>query len=232
MADRTLAQRWVYSALRVICRLIFVVLFRVRVRGREHIPAHGALLVCANHQSHLDPIVVGLAFDRRLNFVARKSLFTNPAFGWLIHFLDAIPLDRDGFSLSGIKETLKRLKREEMVLIFPEGTRSIDGHLGTIKPGVAALAKRGKVLVLPVGFDGAYQVWPRRNPAPWPLGVIDIVVGEPIPAERIAAMEESAFLDELEGRIRHCLDDARSARLRRMSAVPFTRRSAEAAQRP
>lgn len=224
MADRTLAQRWAYSALRVICRLSFVVFYRVRIEGREHIPASGAALVCSNHQSHLDPIVVGLAFDRRLNFVARKSLFTNPAFGWLIRFLDAIPLDRDGFSISGIKETLKRLKRGEMVLIFPEGTRTADGNLGMIKPGAAALAKRGNVPVVPIGFDGAFQIWPRKNFIPWPIGVIDIVVGEPLSAAQIEGMNDDALIAELERRIGNCHERARSARSRRLGKTKLSRK--------
>jgi 1-acyl-sn-glycerol-3-phosphate acyltransferase len=195
---------------------LFVALYRVRIEGRDRIPAEGAALVCSNHQSHLDPIVVGLAFNRRLNFVARKSLFNNRVFGWLIRFLDAIPLDRDGFSLSGIKETLKRLRRDEMVLIFPEGTRTKDGDLGTIKPGIAALARRGGVCILPVGFDGCYAAWPRRHVLPWPIGVINIVVGEPIPASLIANLDDEQLLIELERRLRANFWKAKEARRRRL----------------
>lgn len=215
-SQRSFAQRSVYAALRVFFRLLFVVLYRVRVEGRQHIPPSGAALVCANHQSHLDPIIVGLAFDRRLNFLARKSLFTNPAFGWLIRFLDAIPLDRDGFSLAGIKETLKRLRKEELVLIFPEGTRTPDGAMAAVKPGVGALARRGGVAVLPVGFDGAYEIWPRRRRLPLPLGVIEIVVGEPIDPAMVGALSEEQLLAELERRLTACVARAKEKRQHRL----------------
>ena len=99
------------------------------MRGRETLPEEGALLVCCNHQSHFDPVVVGLARDRRLNFLARDKLFALAPFRWLIQSLDAIPIDREGVGLAGIKETLKRLKRGEMVVVFPEGTRTDDGSV-------------------------------------------------------------------------------------------------------
>ena len=108
-----------YNFLHVGCRLASVVLFRIRVRGRRNVPDEGALLVCSNHQSHFDPVLVGLALDRRLNFLARDTLFAFTPFRWLIQSLDAIPIDREGMGLAGIKETLRRLKKGEGVLIFP-----------------------------------------------------------------------------------------------------------------
>src|SRR5262245_14959335 len=118
MAQRSLPKRVWYDSWRVICRLLGVVVFQIRCRGREHLPADGAALVLSNHQSHLDPILIGLACDRRMNFLARQTLFGFAPFRWLIRSFDAIPLDREGMGLSGLKETLVRLKRDEMVLIF------------------------------------------------------------------------------------------------------------------
>src|SRR5690242_18294289 len=121
MAQRSLPKRLWYDFLRVVCRLVGIVAFSIRVRGRQHVPPDGGALVMSNHQSHLDPVLVGLASDRRLNYLARQTLFGFAPFRWLISSLDAIPLDREGLGLNGLKETLKRLKRGEMVLIFPEG---------------------------------------------------------------------------------------------------------------
>ena len=80
------------------------------------------MLVVSNHQSHLDPILVGLACDRRLNYVARDTLFGFAPFRWLIYSLDAIPIDREGIGLGGLKESIRRLRAGEMLLVFPEGT--------------------------------------------------------------------------------------------------------------
>ena len=77
-----------------------------------------------------------------MNYLARQTLFHFPPLGWLISTLDAIPIDRDGLGLTGIKESLRRLKRGEMVLIFPEGRRSSDGEIATFRPGFTVLAAR------------------------------------------------------------------------------------------
>ena len=87
-------------------------------------PPTGGGLVMSNHQSNLDPVLIGLCCERRLNYVARQTLLTFAPLRWLFNSLDAIPIDRDGTGLGGLKETLKRLKRGELVLLFPEGTRT------------------------------------------------------------------------------------------------------------
>ena len=111
MAQRSLPKRLWYDFLRVVFRLLGVAFFRIRVFNRQYIPTAGGALVISNHQSHLDPILVGLAFDRRLNYVARDTLFGFAPFRWLINSLDAIPIDREGIGLGGLKESLRRLKR-------------------------------------------------------------------------------------------------------------------------
>lgn len=213
MSQRSWLQHVGYSAARVAARIAGVLLFRVRVCGRRHIPAAGPVLVCSNHQSHFDPVLVGLACDRRMNYLARKTLFAFAPFRWLIEFFDAIPIDRDGFGLEGIKETLRRLRRGELVLIFPEGTRSVDGELSPLKPGVVALARRGGAPLLPVAIDGAYHAWPRTSRWPTP-GVIHVVVGPPLAADEVAALGDEELLAELTRRIAACHAAARASRLR------------------
>jgi len=210
-SGRSLAKRLVYGATHVLARLTGIIGFRVRVSGREHVPREGGVLVCSNHQSYFDPVLVGLACDRPMNYLARKSLFKSAPFRWLIELYDAIPIDRDGFSMQGIKETLKRLKREEMVLIFPEGTRTETGQMSPLKPGFCAVARRGKSALLPVGIDGAYDSWPREQLLPG-LAAIHIVIGEPIPAEQVAGMSDEEMIAALESRMRDCFFRAQQGR--------------------
>lgn len=184
MAERSWSKRAWYGFLHVTCRLTAAILFRTRVAGREHEPAAGGVLVLSNHQSHLDPVLIGLACQRRLNYLARKSLFKFPPFRWLIDSLDAIPIDRDGSGFGGLKETLRRLKAGEMVLIFPEGTRTPDGEVGELMPGFCALAKRAGVPLLPVAMEGAFHAWPKRRNYPLPA-MIHIRFGAPILPEEI-----------------------------------------------
>ena len=211
MASRSLAKRVTYKLTHIAARLAAVSLFKVRVHGRENVPADGGVLVCSNHQSVLDPVVVGLAIDRRMNYVARESLFRNPLFGWLIRWYDAIPIQRDGMGLSGIKETLKRVRRGEMVLLFPEGTRTLNGWVQPLKPGFCAIARRGKVPLLPVAMDGPHQIWPRGRKLPRP-GAIQIWIGKPLELADYNSMSDETLIAELSQRITSCHATARAAR--------------------
>ncbi|MDZ4782371.1 MAG: lysophospholipid acyltransferase family protein [Planctomycetia bacterium] len=213
--QRSLPKRIWYDSLRVLCRIVFLVVYRIRCEGREHIPREGGALVLANHQSHLDPIIVGLGCDRRMNYLARETLFRFPPFRWLIHSLDAIPIDREGLGLNGLKETLRRIKRGELVVMFPEGTRTPDGEVHALKPGFSALARRLNVPLVPVGVDGAFDAWPRTRMFPR-FGRIHVEYGAPILPEEILQFEDRELVAEVERRIRACHARARQ-QLRRMN---------------
>jgi 1-acyl-sn-glycerol-3-phosphate acyltransferase len=215
--QRTFVQRLGYDTLRVLARLVSVLVFRLRIAGRENWPAAGGGLVCSNHQSFFDPPLVGLTCDRRMNYLARDGLFRVPVLKQLIHFLDAIPIDREGGGLAGLKETLKRLKAGELVLIFPEGTRTHDGEVAPLKPGFIAVARRSKVPLIPVGLDGAFQAWPRTSRLPRPSRLA-VVIGPPIQPAEVAAMTDEDLLAELEQRILTCHSQARELRENRSPA--------------
>jgi 1-acyl-sn-glycerol-3-phosphate acyltransferase len=210
--SRSLARRLAYDALRVSARLATVLVFQLRCRGRKWAPRQGAALVCSNHQSYLDPLLVGLAFDRRLNYLARNTLFRWGPFRWFIEFLDAIPVDRGG-GAAGLKEALRRLKRGELVLVFPEGTRSQDGGLAPFKAGLTSLVRRCEASLIPVGLDGAFEAWPRSRCLPR-TAIIHVEIGEPISPELSATLSNHVLLEELERRVRGCYERARRARAR------------------
>ncbi len=175
----------------------------MRHTGLEHIPAEGGVLIVCNHQSHFDPPLVGMACNRRLNYLARNTLFRFALFRWLIRSLDAIPIDREGMGLAGLKESLRRLKRGEMVLIFPEGTRSRDGEISKFLPGFTALAVRSQAAILPVAIEGAHAAWPRGRKLPRP-GRIHVHFGCPILPEEIKGRDERELLAEVQRRVRRC----------------------------
>ena len=97
-------------------------------------PRPGGVLLVSNHLSHLDVFVLGILVPRPLNYVARSTLFL-PLLGPLIRSVGGFPIQREGMGASGLKETLRRLRNGGIVVLFPEGTRSIDGELGELKPG-------------------------------------------------------------------------------------------------
>src|SRR5262249_55912329 len=105
----------------------FTLGFSLRTEGGAHAPRSGPALVVANHQSFLDPVAVGLAFPRPLIYLARKSLFRNPIFSWLIRSLNAVPIDQEGIGKEGIRTILAQLNLGKAVLVFPEGERTLTG---------------------------------------------------------------------------------------------------------
>ena len=215
MAQRTLLQRLAFPITQQAVRLAFTVFFQGRCRGRENYPRAGGALVCSNHQSNFDPVLIGLTCDRRLNYLAKKSLFRIPLFGPFIRFWDAIPVDRSGKDIAGLKESLRRLKRGEMLLVFPEGTRTRDGKIAPLKSGFCTLARRAKVPIVPVGFDGPYHAWPRENLLPR-LAKIHVCIGEPISTEAVQSLNDDQLTAELEARLRQLFEQAqRSTRPRR-----------------
>jgi 1-acyl-sn-glycerol-3-phosphate acyltransferase len=214
MPRRSLPKCLWYDFLRIVCRLAGVALFRIRCHGRQWFPPNGGALVLSNHQSHLDPLIIGLACNRRMNYLARETLFGFAPFRWLIRSLDAIPIDREGMGMSGLKETLRRLKHEELVLIFPEGTRTRDGEVAPLKPGFSALVKRAKVPLVPVAIEGAFESWPRWKLFPG-LSVIQVEIGRPIDPAEFGDATDRELVAEVQRRIEACLDQARRRRDRR-----------------
>jgi 1-acyl-sn-glycerol-3-phosphate acyltransferase len=201
--QRSLLNRVWYRLLQRLLQLLGVVVYRVRCSGWHNIPAEGGVLVVSNHQSHLDPPLVGISCPRQMNYMARETLFRFAPFGWLIHSVGAFPLDREGVGLSGIKEALKRLKRGEMVLIFPEGTRTRDGEIARFRPGFTTLAVRSKAAILPVAIDGAFEAYPRWRKWPGP-GRIRVRFGKPILPAEYVGRDERELVAEVERRVREC----------------------------
>jgi 1-acyl-sn-glycerol-3-phosphate acyltransferase len=138
-----------------------------RATGRHHLPRQGGVLLVSNHLSYLDVFLLGIPLQRPLNYVARSTLFV-PILGGFIRSLGGFPIQRDGLGASGLKETLRRLKHGGIVTLFPEGTRSPDGTIGEVKPGIAVLVARARVPVVPAGIAGTFQAWPRSWPMPRP----------------------------------------------------------------
>ena len=181
----------------------------LRASGREQIPTSGSALLVSNHLSHLDVLVLGILLDRPLNYVARSSLFFFPL-GPFIRSCGAFPIQRDGIGAQGLKETLRRLKAGGVVALFPEGTRTPDGELGPLKPGIALLATKAKVPILPMAIAGTFEAWPRSSPVPV-ARPIHVHYGRPIPAEQVQTLGAEALTALIRERILECQAIARGA---------------------
>jgi 1-acyl-sn-glycerol-3-phosphate acyltransferase len=205
------AGRRLYDTLWVLCRTLAVAMFGFRVRFAEPLPPRGGLLVLSTHQSHLDPLLLGLATDRRLSSLARASLFRFKPFAAVIAALDAVPIERDASMVQTMRAIIGRLRAGSAVVVFPEGTRTANGRPGEIKGGFALLAKKAEVPIVPVAIVGAFECWPRTRWLPRP-GRIRLEFGRVIPAADVARLDERQITALCDASLREL--DATARRLR------------------
>lgn len=184
-------------------RLLFAVFYRVVILHRERVPPTGPLLVASNHESFLDPPLVGTyATPRHVSFIARAGLFKFRPFAWLISWLNATPIKGDGNDTASIREIVRLLDQQHAVVIFPEGARSPDGQIQEFKRGISLLVKKGGAPVLPVAIAGAFDVWPRSRSFPGKLGsAMGVNYGSPIPAAELLKDGPDAALNRLRSEI-------------------------------
>lgn len=144
-----------YSAARLLARGCCHVLMHWDVRGRDHIPVSGGVVVAANHISFWDPPVIGAAVPRELHYLAREEFFRTPVLGALIRSVNAIPIRRGVADLSGLSRARDGLKQGAALLMFPEGGRMRDGELHPARPGVGMMAVHADVSIVPCCISGS-----------------------------------------------------------------------------
>ncbi len=157
----------------------------------QKVPATGAVVLAANHQSYFDPpFIGGQVMTRNFDYIAREGLFKVPLLGPFIRALNSIPVSgAGGKDMASIREVIGRLNQGRGTLIFPEGSRTFDGKLQPFAAGVLLLVRKTKCPVVPVAITGAYKAWPRRNPLPIPWKArVTVQYGDPISAETLLAM--------------------------------------------
>ncbi len=189
--------RLFYRAWRWLCRTILYTVYRCEVFDAHLVPTSGPMLMAANHQSYLDPPLVGGMVEREMHFVARSGLFWFKPFAWVITKLNSIPLSDSASDLAAIKEIIRRLEMRQGVVIFPEGSRSHDGAIEPFKRGVALLVKRARCPVVPVAVEGCFDAWPRGK-APGLFGKrVAVKYGAPIPYDELMKDGADAALARL-----------------------------------
>ena len=142
----------------------------------------GGVLIAANHQSYLDPPLVGIALSVPINYLGRESLFRFPVFAQVLSAVGVKRYGQGRVDRAGLKEAIRILRSGDTLLVFPEGTRTRDGAIAPFRHGVGSLAVRCGVPVLPVCIAGAYECWPRSRLLPR-FGRIAVAYGELIPAK-------------------------------------------------
>ena len=149
------------------------------ILGKEHIPKQGGFILASNHRSNLDPLLIGLSFNRRISYMAKDSLFRSPIMRSFLHYVEAFPVRRGVSDVRALRETLRRLKRGLPVVVFPQGTRQGSGVKGKIHSGIGFLAVKGGVPVIPIHIDGSDKILPPKSRFP-KRGRITISFGKPL----------------------------------------------------
>ena len=230
-------KRAFYRAGKLLVRLVFSCVARVRVLGREHASRAGGFLLAANHISHFDPFLIGLAVQRKIDWMTMAEFFHPPLLGLLLRAIDAFPTERDRADLKTIRTAIERLKNGRVVGIFPEGgirdgARSLlEG--APLRPGAATLARIGGVPIVPCVILGSDRLYSKKQWLPFRRTPVWIAFGKPISnfpelhksqaRERIESELAAGFINlyaELRQKFRLTVDDLpRSPRERSRGAI-------------
>src|SRR5213080_528577 len=162
-----------------LSRLIGRLCFRLRIMHRERMIQTGPVILAMNHQSYLDPPLAGIACDRAIYFLARRTLMDLPLFRWLLPKLNVIPVNQEGIDRGALKILIRVLKSGNAALVFPEGSRTLDGNLQPAEPGLGLAIAKTLAPVVPMRIFGAHEALPRGGGV-LRLVPITIMIGEPI----------------------------------------------------
>src|SRR5881409_2596718 len=160
-------------------RLVGRLFFRFRVVHRKRMIQSGPVILAMNHQSYLDPPLAGTTCDRAIYFLTRRTLLDAPLLGRLLPKLNVIPVNQEGVDRSAIKALIRVLKAGNGVLVFPEGSRTLDGNLQPAEPGLGLVIAKTLAPVVPMRIFGAHEALPRGG-GRLRFVPITVVIGEPI----------------------------------------------------
>ncbi|MDI6758560.1 MAG: lysophospholipid acyltransferase family protein [Candidatus Omnitrophota bacterium] len=182
-----------YSFLRSLGIIIFKILFRFQVRGLKYIPEKGGFILASNHASYLDPILLGIACRRPLNYMAKKELFHNRLLSIFFLKINIFPVKRDSADIKALKEAMRRLKMGGALVLFPEGSRRFDSTSGEPYPGVGFLSAKVGVPIVPAFIKGTQEAWPKNTRLIRPKK-ISVTFGKKISYEKGVSYQEIAQL--------------------------------------
>jgi 1-acyl-sn-glycerol-3-phosphate acyltransferase len=180
----------------VIVRVGTSLLFDLKVYGKHNVPAEGGALMISNHQSLLDPAVLGAQLPRPMSYIAKSELWKNRVFGGLITRLYAFPVRQGAGDVGAIKETISRLHEGHLLNIYPVGSRTEDGELLPIQAGAALVIRRAGVPVVPAVVDGSFYAWPKGRLLPT-RHPVRVMYGKPLKMDHMKSKEIVAEIDRV-----------------------------------
>ncbi len=174
IAELEKPKRVLSTGLYILLKIVYGVAWLtvgLRASGRQHIPRTGPYLICPNHQSYADVFLLAAALPyrafRRQFFVGAAEYFRTPFMRRLARALNVIPIDADANLVNAMQMSAEGLRRGRVLVLFPEGERSIDGQVRAFRKGAAILSRHLGAPMVPVAIDGAWTIWPRNQPLNW-----------------------------------------------------------------
>lgn len=153
---------WFYHSARIVLLILYRIFFRFKAYGIDNIPKEARGIIFApNHASYLDPPAVGIALNQAITYLAKDYLFKPWIAGKVLRGLGVLPLEGESDSLGSIRQLLRILKSGKRVVVFPEGTRTVDGCFQNAEPGVGFLAAKSESYVVPVYIQGSFEAYPK-----------------------------------------------------------------------
>ena len=177
-----------YRTLHFLLAWMFRIVFNIKVVGRENEPKSGPFIICANHISATDPVVIGASLRRvQPNFMAKSQLFKNKLLAWLFRNLGCFPVNRDGSDAGALKTTIRIVNEGKCLGIFPQGTRrpGVDPRDTKVRGGVGMIFGHTNANILPIYIhtkDNTAKIFRRRT----------VIIGKPITPEEIAYVPRQA----------------------------------------
>jgi len=171
-----------YKFCRFILKFIILLFWQIRAEGEESIINEGSMILASNHVSYLDPVVLGVIVKRPIHFIAKKEVFDVPILGFIVKALGAIPVNRKKANPVSIKKSIILLKKNHVLGIFPEGSRSLDGKQLEFNPGIIKIALKTGAPIVTVGIKGTFEIYPPKAKIPnfFKRKTIYIQFGKPI----------------------------------------------------
>ncbi|MDD3655549.1 MAG: lysophospholipid acyltransferase family protein [Atribacterota bacterium] len=189
----------IYKVCRFICHIVICLFWPLKIEGEDISNYKGPYILAANHVSYLDPFILGIAVKKPIYFIAKKEVFDIPILGFILKRIGVIPVDRKNINPASIRKSIALLKKDQILGIFPEGTRSLDGRLLEFNSGLIKIALQTNVPIIPVGLSGTFEIYPphAKFPALFKKQYIYIHFGKPLYLDRNKRKEVKYIKDSL-----------------------------------
>ena len=200
-----LSDLW-YRLWKLIFWIIFKLFFRITVEGREHEPTRGPFIAAGNHASAVDPLVVGISLRNKAFYMGKEELFSVPVVGPWVTSMGTFPVRRGQPDRKAIRRSIHILESGDVLVMFPEGTRSPDGRLQKPEPGAAMIALRTGAPVLPVAVINSHRILPKGSRRPR-FEKVTVRMGPPVRVPRVEGRLDHKMMEEWGQRIIEAIED-------------------------